>query len=179
MIENLFTPDCVRTYSGQYFNIKEPDTKTIYPIDLATQLSRICRFGGATKEWYSVAEHSVWCALKAEEMYPEDTTLPFKLLLHDAHEAYLHDICSPTKKLLTGYQSLATKAQNAINVRFRAYVTGDDRIKIKKIDELALEYEWENKVLRWSGLEMSHDAARDYFLYHFKKLCKTPFVINP
>jgi hypothetical protein len=178
-MENLYMPGCVRTWSGQYLNITEPATTTIYPIDIATQLARICRFGGATKEWYSVAEHSVWGALKAEEIYPGNTSLPFKFLLHDAHEYVLHDISSPVKKKLPGYLKMAAVVQDAINVRFRSYVDQADRQKIDHIDELALHWEWENKVLRWTGMELSIDAARDYYMHHFKRLCKSPFVIHP
>lgn len=179
MKENLYEPGCVRTFSGRYLNVKDPDTIDIYPIDLATQLSRKCRFGGATKKFYSVAEHSVWCALKAEELYPDETKLPLKLLLHDGHEYILEDIGSPIKSNLIGYGSLATRLQNAIDVRFGAFLSNTDRIRKELIDRMALEWEWENKVLSWQGLYLEEEARIEYFLHYFKKYCKQPFVLKP
>lgn len=59
--------------------------------DIAHHLSMICRWGGGTPGFYSVAEHSVRVAAK----------LPDKLklwgLLHDAAEAYLGDHVRPMK----------------------------------------------------------------------------------
>lgn len=179
MEENLYTINCVRTFSGQYLHVLDPDTITIFPIDIATQLARKCRFGGATKKFYSVAEHSVWCALYAEEHYPDKPTLPFLMLLHDAHEFSMGDVGSPYKRHMTGYKSLATKLQNAIEVRFRCFWSADLRTISARIDQKALEWEWDNKVLRWTGMELDEYSRRDYYLHHFKRLCKTPYVEKP
>lgn len=179
MKENLYMPGCVRTFSGQYVNLGDPDVTSIYPIDIATQLARKCRFGGATKRFYSVAEHSVWCALYAEENYPDKPTLPFLMLMHDGHEYVLEDVGSPVKVYISGYKTLASKIQNAIEVRFRCYWSNELREIRDRIDKIALEWEWNNKVLRWSGMVMDEHSRIDYFLHHFERLCKTPFVVKP
>lgn len=179
LTENLFKPHSVRSYSGKYIDLKDPDPQTFFPIDIATQLARKCRFGGATKKFYSVAEHSVWCALKAEEKHPHHDRLPLLMLMHDAHEFCLEDVGSPVKAEFQGYKSLANKIQNAIDTRFRCCPSFEQRKLMEAIDLEALQWEWENKVLHWSGLALDEQTRIEYFLHHFKRLCKTPFVIAP
>jgi uncharacterized protein len=178
-MEDLFKRDCVRTFSGQYFNLKDPDPLSVYPIDVATQLSRICRFGGATKKWYDVAQHSVWCATKCQEILPNDNRTAFAVLMHDAHEYIMSDLCGPVKEKTAGYISLANKVQNAIDARFRCWPDDSGRGVIKRIDRMALEWEWQHKVLNWSGLELSPSVSAAIFLEKFKELCKTPYVVAP
>ena len=52
----------VETFSGRYVNVKSPDPDTIHLTDIAHALSNICRYGGHCKHFYSVAQHSVFCA---------------------------------------------------------------------------------------------------------------------
>lgn len=54
-------------------------------------LSNQCRFVGQVSRFYSVAEHSVRCSWQAR---PEHA---LEALLHDMHEAWVHDVVSPLK----------------------------------------------------------------------------------
>ncbi|PTX14408.1 hypothetical protein C8N40_11173 [Pontibacter mucosus] len=81
----------IQTYAGHRFHPFDKTRQEICIQDISQALSNICRFTGHTKEFYSVAQHSVLCSLKASP----DAAL--YALLHDASEAYLGDITRPIK----------------------------------------------------------------------------------
>ena len=77
-----------------------------YPKTVAAALSKLCRFTGHTREFYSVAEHSV----KASYIVPEEFAL--EALMHDAHEMLVNDLAKPIKVFLRGaYEELVRKAE--------------------------------------------------------------------
>lgn len=131
--EELKMDPYIETYMGHrvYFGDITPDKISI--IDIAHALSHICRFTGHTKEFYSVAQHSVLVA-------DAQTTLPEKRagLLHDASEAYVNDLPSPLKACtdLGDYKNLENRFHDVINQRYKV----DDGMtpNIKKADLQAL-----------------------------------------
>lgn len=77
--------------------IHRPDASHITLHGIALSLSRCARWGGRTradKKAYSVAQHSVWVSRLCK---PENALAG---LLHDAPEAFLHDIISPFKRII-------------------------------------------------------------------------------
>lgn len=177
--ENLYKPGHVRTYSGVYFNLECPQHTDVFVMDIAVALARECRFNNATQKMYSVAEHSVWCALRAQEKYPSRKRLAFEALLHDAHEYIWKDIPSPMKALLPKYKNYQVLTQSAINTRFNIFISIEDRKLIDEIDREALEYEWQSKVIRHTGLLLDEASRIGYFLHHFKLLCHVPYALTP
>jgi hypothetical protein len=106
--------DWICTASGKKFFPMEPNPADICIEDIAHALSHLCRFTGHTREFYSVAEHSVRvsrAALPADALWG---------LLHDASEAYLCDVASPVKRhhSFAPYRAIERRVQNSICRRF-------------------------------------------------------------
>lgn len=94
----------MQTISGRAVDLFLPKRETIVIEDIAASLSRIPRFNGHTREFYSVAQHCYLVSRYLEHQSlasePEFTTLLLAGMLHDAHEAYLGDITSPVAAML-------------------------------------------------------------------------------
>lgn len=76
-------------------------TKNDIKIDhIAHSLSGIGRYNGSTKDFYSVAEHSVLGArhIRRNAVRWQDLFLAKGFLIHDAAEAYIGDIVAPIKR---------------------------------------------------------------------------------
>lgn len=82
---------------GRAFYPLDPRPQDIFIEDIAESLSKICRFIGHTREFYSVAQHSVMVSRIVAGLAPEHARWG---LLHDAAEAYIGDITRPVKKAL-------------------------------------------------------------------------------
>jgi hypothetical protein len=103
-----------QTYTGQKFNAARPDPAAINIFDIAHALGNIGRFMGHTREFYSVAQHSV---LVSKQCAPEDALWG---LLHDATEAYVGDMPKPLKvqAIMDGYCAAEDRVTEAIQVAF-------------------------------------------------------------
>jgi hypothetical protein len=62
--------------------------------DLALSLSRMTRFAGHTRFWWTVLDHSLYVHSLAHALDPD---VRLALLLHDAHEAITSDVPSDVK----------------------------------------------------------------------------------
>ena len=102
---------------GRYLDLMKPDPAAIKLETIAHGLARICRFGGQIREWYSVAEHSLWCERQAEADGCDDDARR-AVLLHDAAEAYIGDVVRPLKRLLPLYREIEDRLHAAIGERF-------------------------------------------------------------
>lgn len=85
------------TQSGRGLDLLSPDPGQITIRDIASHLAKICRFSGACRTFYSVAQHSVLVATLLRDRGPLTALYG---LLHDAHEAYLGDITRPAREAL-------------------------------------------------------------------------------
>lgn len=96
-------PQMIETASGRFLDLLKPNPDDIYLSDIASGLSKCCRYAGQIKVFYSVAEHSVLVhdLVRHEWKETRDTDTPSGLLqaalFHDAAEAYIGDITSPAK----------------------------------------------------------------------------------
>ena len=114
--------DWIETATGRFWP-GDPRPADINVIDIAHALSHLCRFGGRTRTFYSVAQHSVLCAGMAP------AHLRREALLHDAAEAYIVDVPSPVKAMLPGYRDLESRIAAAIAERFGLPPVLHERVK--------------------------------------------------
>ncbi len=90
----------IQTFTGVQFWPLDPHSNDVRVEDIAHALANICRFGGHTKGFYSVAQHSVLVSTYVPREYR------FVALMHDAPEAYLGDMVRPMKhaRAMQGYR---------------------------------------------------------------------------
>lgn len=117
--------DFIHTYTGKKFRPLTPDVEAIEIRDIAHALAMSARFGGMTRTFYSVAEHSVRVSLITP---PKDALWG---LLHDAAEAYLKDIPQPVKHQPAAefYREAEATLQVAVAMRFGLPVTEPASVK--------------------------------------------------
>ncbi|WP_424360235.1 phosphohydrolase [Methylocystis parvus] len=108
--------DWIQTYSGRAFYPLDPRPEDVCMRDIAHALSHLCRFGGHSTRFYSVAEHS--STLCEYFLLRGDRELARWALLHDAAEAYLVDVPRPIKSSLTNYRAIERRIMEAICTRF-------------------------------------------------------------
>jgi len=84
----------LQTWTGKRFYPFDPRPEDIDIRDIAHQLAMLCRFNGATKQFYSVCQHSVLVASRAP------AHLALRALLHDAPESLsgFGDVIRPVKR---------------------------------------------------------------------------------
>lgn len=93
-------------------------------------------FSGASRRFYSVAEHSVWVSHLVE-----GRDLQRAALLHDASEAYVVDLPRPLKHLpeLAGYRELERRVEEAIARRWHLHCPLPVEVKQADVMMLAAE----------------------------------------
>lgn len=89
----------IHTSRGRALDLLDPDPDAVCLIEIAGCLSKICRYTGHTRRFYSVAEHS-YLMSQWVEAECGDRDLALAALLHDAAEAYMGDLTWPMQVAL-------------------------------------------------------------------------------
>lgn len=131
------TDSTVRVRSGAYVDLLGPKVDTINIHDIAHALSHICRFGGHTATFYSVAEHSIHVS-NALWRSTGNVDLALAGLLHDAAEAYIGDMVRPLKRHDDHYLEIETRFDTVIAKRFDVDLKAPE---VKRIDTEILAWE--------------------------------------
>ena len=116
----------IMLHTGKMFDLVDIDPYLIDIYDIAHHLAHLCRFTGATREFYSVAQHSLFVSINVS---PENA---FVGLLHDAAEAYIGDVSAPLKRVLPDYNRIEENLWEAIAWRFN--IPFDIPAEVKEID---------------------------------------------
>jgi len=184
------------TFTGKIIDLENPTPDMVDIEDIAHALSMTCRFGGHSRDFYSVAEHSINVMKlgipRAPGLYSDGAIRALALLLHDAAETYLGDVVSPLKNMLKPqYAQLETLWLYAIEQKFNLgnLLTKPEPL-VKEYDLLALSVEieclcspahpdWWTKFKKPTTSELSSidieclspAQARRKFLAMFRQLC--------
>ncbi len=114
------------TFTGKKFYPLDPVIDDICIEDIAHHLAMECRYCGACRFHYSVAQH---CVLGAELANSEDK---LAFLLHDGAEAYFKDMVRNVKVHLGVYKDAEAALQEVVYQRFG--IVDLDRSEIKRLD---------------------------------------------
>lgn len=174
----------IQTLSGRAFDFVDMTANVWDEKEVATVLSRLPRFNGHSRWFYSVAQHSV---LVARQCYGRRLKLP--ALLHDAPEAIIGDVSAPLKAYLEigsrGLKELEADIWNWVadvhefapesieeikHEDWRALATeARDLMALKPRPWCPLPPPWEERIEPWCP-----EYARDEWLEMYYGLLETP-----
>lgn len=175
----------IQTFSGGRFSPAKPDFTTIRINDIAHALSNICRFGGHTQAFYSVAQHCVLVSEHVRNTVHDGCPIRLLALLHDAAEAYIGDIPRPLKGQIFDVESIERDVMEAVVRRFNLSEDSFALNMIRNADLMALATErrdlmtptddvweclkdispWEEVITPWNP-----EVAEERFLNVFEEL---------
>lgn len=169
----------IRLLSGNLFSYHEPHVGEVDILDIASPLSKICRFAGHIPVFYSVAQHAVNTSLIVP---PEHA---FTALMHDTAEAFMNDLPTPLKAAVPAFKALEEKIEADMARRFGFEYPLPPEVKLADLQMLAIEKHYiKADQSHWSvldGIEWEHitdchlmpwqpDVAREAFLERYFEL---------
>ena len=178
----------MHTASGRRFFVQDPRPEDICIDDIANGLALDCRYGGQGRvdKFYSVAEHSTIMSRFARTVHTKPAFVCMAVLLHDAPEAYINDLCrsvkhavgEPYKALETNISFVILKKYGVLetSVHYAAYIKSLDQriVPHEKAAIMAIQQPWAyDKFDPLPGVEikcLSPVAAKIAFLEEFQIL---------
>lgn len=123
---------------GRWVYPLDPRPEEIFIEDIAASLSKLCRYIGHSRAFYSVAQHSYLVS----HLVPREHAMWG--LLHDASEAYTGDISKPVKNAFESvapgvFADLEEKIERAIATKFDLQWPMPSEVKTADIIALATE----------------------------------------
>lgn len=158
----------METYTGKYVTPLDLKYEDISILDIAHHLSLLCRFNGACREFYSVAQHSVVIA----SMVPDGSRLA--ALLHDASEAYMADVIRPIKYSILELKLIEDRIEIRILAKFKCF--GADWEAIKRADNIMLATEARDLMKRADGWHLPEPPRTNKLVPWSSVTAKTAFL---
>lgn len=145
----------IRVFTGRKFWPLDPRPEDIDILDIAHALANNCRWGGHSRRFFSIAQHSC--------MVHDFVARSFKKvgLLHDASEAYILDMPRPIKYQMPEYVAIEEKLMLCIADKFEFGYPELERIK--GADDIALYLEKMHLFNDRKAAEVLSDRAVDFF----------------
>lgn len=132
-------PGVIETYTGGSFDLLAPAPEDVRLLDIAAGLAHICRFGGHSTDFYSVAQHSLNVS---RELADEGRRLQLLGLFHDAGEAYVGDVPRPLKAEHEVFERMEARVLDAVWTAFDIDPPTDDEwARVMAADDRLLAYE--------------------------------------
>lgn len=124
--------DWIELVSGRRFHLGGTPifmAGEIHPEDVAYSLSRLCRYNGHTRRFYSVAEHTIVMAdyLRRRGWGPQAC---LTALHHDDAEYIVGDLPRPVKATLPSFKALEARIEEAVALRFGTIWPLPDWLKV-------------------------------------------------
>ena len=165
------------TGTGLSFRFDSPNPEDISLEDIAQALSKICRFTGHVKEFYSVAEHSCLVLQIVNDLAGGEASREIQIaaLLHDATEAYVNDVSTPLKRLLQDYRAVEASVWAAISKKFG--ISEELPKIVKAADKLAYFIE-RNQLMPGRAAEIDKITGFDTNP-ELPELCVVPLLPKP
>lgn len=139
-MDRLYPDAWIQTFTGKQFWLLEPNPEDVDIKDIAHALSLICRYGGHSRVFYSVAEHSILVGQKTG----------LHGLLHDAAEAYVGDMVRPLKYHFPLFREVENDILDAIYFKLGLILpTENEYLLVKEAD---------NRVLSTEKLALHHEG---------------------
>jgi len=159
---------CMVTYSGIIFDLMNPNPDLIHIEDIAHGLAFNCRWNGATKRYYSIAEHSIRVANRCI-----GREMQLAGLFHDAEEAYWGDMIKPLKEIIkVNSPDVLQKMKELRHLIFEIF-----KIKyfdVSKEDWEELQWDFENLILNDNHIPLQPKLAEGLWLNVCDNLINSP-----
>jgi len=173
--------DWMITVSGRRFYPLDPRPDDLDWNDVGHHLSRLCRYGGAVEDWYTVAEHS---ALMCDHFLAiGDPDAARYAIVHDGPEAYIGDLIRPIKPDIPAFRDIEAPIEimmldmlglppelpTVIKIA-DALIIGDERQQLFRADILARARWVVDGTLGVTCRRWDRDQARQEWLIRFRAL---------
>ncbi len=137
--------------NGELFDLINGDYKRIHAAEICSRLGKLCRWAGAGKGFYSVAEHSIHVANRILIEYNGLDMDVLDALFHDASEAFLGDLASPVKQVLPSYQILEQHVQSSLQAAIGIVPSAQRAFTIEHADKEVAVWERASLIYPYDG----------------------------